>query len=141
MVHNGFLVRNHFDSSSHHHPGPSHGTSDHRKSFTAVIGEVLLDPTQTTRLMGKPSDSDKTKSAREWAGLQVNTTCDECTQNTSVIPDQDTRYLCLPNSSPLSGTQQQDGNIIRLCLVMMSAQVLFTRRVSGCVSECDPSQH
>ena len=56
--------------------------------------------------------------------------------NSSVTLDQDTRYLCLPNSCPLSETQQQDGDIIRL----WSCQDLFTLQVS-CQLMCDPCQH
>ena len=140
MVYNGIPVRNHFDSSSHHHPGPSPGTSDHRKSFTTVIGAVLLDPTQTTPLMGKPCDSDGV-SLREWAGLLVNRTCDESTQNTTQglfrIRTHDIFVyqivLLYQGHNNRMETSSGSGH------VMMSAQVLFTRRVS--VSECDPSQH
>ena len=133
-------MRNHFNSSSHQHPGPSPGTSDHRKSFTTVIGEVLLDQTKTTRLMGKPSDSDKTKSAWEWAGLLVNTTCAECTQNTTQVlfrirtHDIFVYQIVLLLSAIRDTTTGWKHHQVLVSSVMMSAQALFTLWVSGCVT-------
>ena len=86
--------------------------------------------------MGKPSDSYKVSLRERRITGQHNMWWVHTKHNTSVTLDQDTWYLCLPNSSPLSETQQQDGDIIRL----WSCQVLFTLWVS-CQLPCDPCQH
>ena len=84
------------------------GTAGHRKSFATVISAVLLAQTQT-RLMG-PSDYSRvsfrarvTGQHQLWWWVHTKHKC---------YLNLDTWYLCLPNISPLSETQQQDGKVL-----------------------------